>query len=385
MRGRSPARGWRDLRPEGPTNPVRKLACSGYDVSMVRAVAIGVVFACLGCGSVKDHGTDAPAGNGDAPGIDAPGIDAATAVPTKPVAPTLADTAYQGSQRKFTTQLGTTCTGRVAASMGGSGFCFLAADDNVKCAGMIGGVSFGMSFGTTGQANAEQIMVMFGQDNGMCITKTDHTVWCMGTNTNAFGAGNLSMNFARWTAHSDLAAIASGTWDQICGITTGGQILCGSSVGAGAFGIPPVNQGAAGQTSMWVDTTGALHASDTTVLRAGESRTSCQVKANGLVCSGTAFGPTNGTVVMGSSTSSGTCWLTTDGTVSCNTGPKFAAGKVLYLATDLYSDSICAIYNDGAVWCVGPNNMGKLGTGNNLTLTTETMVAPAGSAHVACN
>ncbi|CAN5923567.1 hypothetical protein BH11MYX3_BH11MYX3_42530 [soil metagenome] len=354
---------------------------------MVRALAVGVTLVWFGCGSVKDQPSDAPTGNGDARQIDAPGsgIDAPpTAVPTTPVAPTLADPAYQGSQRKFTTQLGTTCTGRVAASMGGTGFCFLAADDSVKCAGVIGGVSFGMSFGTTGQANAEQIMVMFGSDNGMCITKTDHTVWCMGTNTNAFGPGNLTQNFARWTAHTDLAAIASGTWDQICGITTAGQILCGSAVGS-SFGIPPTNQGAAGQTSMWVDTSGMVRPSDTTVLRAGESRTSCQVKANGLVCSGTAFGPTNGSVVMGSTTNSGTCWLTTDGTVSCSTGPKFATGKVLYLATDFYSDSMCAIYNDGSVWCVGPNNMGKLGTGNNLTLTTETMVAPAGSAHVACN
>ena len=58
---------------------------------------------------------------------------------------------------------------------------------------------------------------------------------------------------------------------------------------------------------------------------------------------------------------------------------------VLYLAGSFYSDSLCAIYKDGAVWCIGSNRNGKLGTGNNLDLSVETMVAPPGSAHVACD
>jgi hypothetical protein len=342
-------------------------------------LALGVILALAACGDVKDN-MKMDGGNADAP--------PSAPKPVTPVAPTVAMPMYQGGQTVFKTDAGTTCTGRVAASMGSGGFCFLAADDSVKCSGKIDATSFGMTFGSTGQSGAAQIMVMFFTD-GMCITKTDHTVVCMGSNTNAFGTGNVGQQFARWTAHADVAAIASGTWDQICGITTGGQVFCGSSV-SGSFGIPPVNVGMAGQTSLWVDTFGGARISDASVLRPSESRTECQIKANGFVCaSGKSFGPTNGSIVMavsgGDPINPTVCYLDTAGTVTCTNGPRFQPGMVLYLAGDFYTDSLCAIYNDGSVWCIGSNTNGKLGTGNNLTLTTETMVAPPGSAHVACD
>jgi hypothetical protein len=245
-----------------------------------------------------------------------------------------------------------------------------------------------MSLASVGQTGAEQIMVMF-LDNGMCITRVDHTVLCMGTNTNAFGTGGTSPMFTRFTAHADIAAIASGTWDQICGITMAGQVFCGG-IGNPNFGNPPIDVGAAGQSSMWVDTFGSAHLSDTSVLRPGESRTECQVKSTGLNCAGSQFGPTNGSIVNGTSVggdpmNAPVCWLDDAGTVSCTTGPRFEPGKVVFLAADFYSDSLCAIYNDGSVWCIGSNADGKLGTGNNATLSVETMVAPPGSARVACD
>ena len=352
--------------------------------SAAQCVLVIACVATMACGSVTNHDVS------DAPPADS-SSDAApnSPVPITPVAPTVGTPMYQGGQTSFKTQLGTTCTGRVAASMGGAGFCYLAANDDVKCAGLVGGINYGMSFGAIGQTGATQLMVMFG-DNGMCVAKTDHTVLCMGSNSNAFGAAGTSTTFTRWTAHADVAAIGSGTWDQICGITLAGQVFCGGGIGNPNFGNPPINVGAPGQTSLWVDTAGMAHLSDTMVLRPAESRTDCVLKSTGLVCAlGGTFGPTNGTIVMGTnvemSGSDATCWLTDDGTVSCSYGPRFAPGKVLYLAADFYSDSLCAIYNDGSVWCIGSNTNGKLGTGNNAALTTETMVAPPGSARVACD
>lgn len=335
------------------------------------------------CGSVNEDRVDAPPGGGDGGGDDGPGA----AVPVAPAAPAVGTPMYQGGQRHFRTRDGGTCKGRVAAGMSSAAFCFLAADDNVKCSGVMSGVDFGMTPSNTGVTGAEQIMLFF-MDNGMCVTKTDHTVHCMGTNPNAFG-NTLSTQFSRWTARDDLAAIATGTWDQICGITLTGQVYCGGLGGTPNYGNPPVAVGAPGQTSVWVDTGGAARLSDTTVLRPGESRTECTVRANGLVCGGTAFGPTNGTVVNGGRSSGNpadfTCWLDSAGTVGCTNGPRFAPGKVMHLASSFYTDSLCAIYNDGSIWCIGTNTNGKLGTGNTATLATETMVAPPGTARVQCD
>ncbi len=329
----------------------------------------------LACGSARDHAVAEPDAATDGP----PPATLAVA----PVAPGAAQPMYQGGQTRFRTSSGALCSGRVAASMAGTAFCYLAADDDVRCAGVIAGIDYGMTPSAIGQPGAVQILLML-LDNGMCITRADHTVMCMGTNTNAFGAGNTSTTFKRWTAHDDVSAISTGTWDQLCGITQTGQVFCG---GAPNFGNPPVNIGPAEQTSLWVDITGAARLSDPLVLRPGESHTSCQIRAGGVTCTtGQIFGPANATVVMGGYVSSGggACWLTDDATVTCSYGRRFAAGKVLYLAASYSSDSLCAIYSDGSVWCIGSNDSGKLGTGNTAPLTTETMVAPPGSARVAC-
>lgn len=338
---------------------------------LVLAMATGMSF---GCGEVPvsdvDGGTDGPNGS-----------------PVTPVAPAAGKVMYQGQQRLFRTSTGTSCSGRVAASMGGTGFCYLAADDNVKCAGLVGGTTYGMTLAPIGVGGVEQILLMF-LDNGMCVTKTDHTALCMGTNTNALGTASPS--FTRWTARTDLAALGSGTWDQICGITTAGQTYCAGKA-TPEYGQPAVAVGTTGQTGLWVDTTGAAKLSDATVVRPAESRTECQITTAGMKCGAATYGPTNGTIVSGTLTASAAagaapvpCWLTDNGTVTCSSGPRFAAGKVLLLAANYYSDSMCAIYNDGSVWCLGSNTNGKLGTGNTTALATATLVAAPGSARVRC-
>jgi hypothetical protein len=306
-----------------------------------------------------------------------------------PVAPTVGHAMYQGGQTQFMTPTGT-CTGRVAGSMSLTGFCYLAASDEVKCAGLIGSTDYGMSFTTTGQTGATQIMV-FLLSSGMCIAKTDHTVYCVGSNTGILGDSPWP-TFRQWSEHGDIAAVATGFYGQLCGITLGGQVFCGGQRSAGDYGNPPINVGPPGQTSVWVDLFGEAHLSDPGVLRPGENSAKCLVQAQGLVCQelGT-FGPADGTIVMGTTVVRArtadlrTCWLAQDATVTCEYGPRFAAGKVLFLAAGFYSESLCAIYSDGSVWCIGSNQHGKLGTGNDAPLEIETMVAPPGSAHVGCD
>src|SRR5262249_49146833 len=131
--------------------------------------------------------------------VDAGGADAPShrGEPTmSPVAPR-AGFMYQGGQTKFRTAAGAICTGRVAASMSTSGFCFLASNDEVMCAGLIGGTNYGMSFAPTGQSGATQIMVMFS-GQGMCVARTDHTVQCMGTSTTPLGPPGVTTTFKQW-------------------------------------------------------------------------------------------------------------------------------------------------------------------------------------------
>src|SRR6187549_449275 len=92
-------------------------------------LAVLVLVWGVGCGEVPSSDVDA----GTLPG----------GMPLTPVAPAAGKAMYQGQQRLFRTTAGTTCSGRVAASMAGTGFCYLASDDNVKCAGLVGGTTYG--------------------------------------------------------------------------------------------------------------------------------------------------------------------------------------------------------------------------------------------------
>jgi hypothetical protein len=315
-------------------------------------------------------------------------------VPIAPIAPTMQVPMYQGSQTRFKVAGSyATCTGRVAASMSLSGFCYLAADDRVMCAGTVGGRPHRDEFTAVDIPGAARIIqiVTLG-DTGVCVTKTDHTVECMGSNAEAFGAAGVSDTFTRWTAHDDFAAITTADGKQLCGITLGGQVLCGGK----GFGNPPRNVSPPGQTSVWIDpNTGEARLSDPDVLRPGIAVTLCNVEAAGLACSTDSqeVGPSDGSMVMGTKINdygrSGgdlapNCWLTDRAEVFCDGAPRFTSGKVLLLAANYYEDSLCAIYSDGSVWCMGDNLNGELG-GPPPRLDVETMVAPPNSAHVECD
>lgn len=127
---------------------MRGLALLSLGMSL--GVSLGTLAS--GCGALPSEGDAGPGGT-----------------PVAAVAPAMAGVAmYQGTQRLFKTEGGGTCEGRAAASMGAGGFCYLASDDSVKCAGMVGNTNYGMTFQAIGQTGAAQLLLMFA-DNGMCL------------------------------------------------------------------------------------------------------------------------------------------------------------------------------------------------------------------------
>jgi len=313
-----------------------------------------------------------------------------------PVPPSAGHFGWQGLQTQFKDANGPACTGAVTVAIGDQATCFVAADDSLRCAGVVYTKSFGPRFVDTGQNGVDQILIgpTFNIANGnqLCIHKTDGTALCIG-----FGNVIKAADFTQWGTLNNLVAIGTGTFDQLCGIDQTGKIYCsGSGIGT----TPVVQDGGKLHSFFWQDTFGMLKADDLSVLRASAGRTECQVQAAGLRCFAGTFG-TAGNVVDGSEVASvagvgmpDACWLTSEGKVMCarhdmmgnvSMKPAFSGGTVLSLAANLYTNSMCAVFNDGSLYCVGKNDQGKLGTGDTVPLTTETMVQPPGTVRINCH
>ena len=92
------------------------------------------------------------------------------------------------------------------------------------------------------------------------------------------------------------------------------------------------------------------------------------------------------------------CWLDNAGDAFCASVPAFGPDpmpvptvaqvftkkNVLALAGNFYSDSLCAVYEDGSIACTGSNQQGQLGVGNTDYLLVEAEVQPAGSVDTTC-
>lgn len=303
---------------------------------------------------------------------------------------------------------GGTCDADVALAASDRAVCFAGADGEMKCAGAVSTVAFGNSFAGTGLTNVDQILISptrigTTDGNGLCVHRTDGTAWCLGdyNASGQFGDGTTSAqtSAAQWGSASDLVALGTGNWDQLCALDLSGTVSC---AGAGYGSTPAVaaDGGADGGIStFWVDTTGAVHADDPTVWRAGEGSSSCVVTAAGLSCSGDVSGTfgTPGQVVAGGieggavpGSSYGicgavACWLDVAGVVTChgcdnNGNPldvqPFGSSAVPAVALGLSRSGgpLCVVNNDGAVRCVGSTVSGLPNPPN----------APAGSARVRC-
>lgn len=309
----------------------------------------------------------------------------------KPLPPDDVNFMWQNLQTDFIDDQGIPCKGRVTAAIADQATCFVASDGELKCAGRVFQTVWGPTFTGTGVMNADQVTIAptFNAEdgNGMCVL-ADGVIQCMGRNNNTgkYGTGaTLDVPaLTPWGKLTDVVRMGTGTWDQHCALLANGDIHC-SGIVDGMMSLDPVLK-TSGASHFWIDTFGALKVDDAAVFRASQGRTECHVDAAGLSCTGMSFGPA-GEVVDGGIEfiNNHICWLTSGGDVACDLDPTpFEPGRVLALVINPYTASMCAVYDDASLWCVGPNEQGKLGTGDEAPLGVETEVQPAGSVRIDC-
>lgn len=309
---------------------------------------------------------------------------------------------WQGVQTAFLTADSTPCDGRVAITVGDQAVCYVGANGILRCAGRVYQTTFGTSFVPVDQLGpVEQVLISStsGSEtgNGLCAVKHDKTVVCLGdANSNgqfATGGKQPAAIPTQWGTVKGVERIATGTWDQICAWSADAPALCSGY----NIGLSPTPQGMEPAQGVWVSTFGEIKRDDPQVFRASNGRTECQVKADGLHCSefpnplGDPAHVVDGTIFgnpAGPAGGARACWLEDSGKVYCSASslkaPIFTGGQVLAIAGTHYADTLCAVYNDGSVWCMGKNDRGQLGTGDTNYVMSEKQVAPPGSVDVSC-
>jgi hypothetical protein len=297
---------------------------------------------------------------------------------------------------------GVECTGQVTLAVGDQVVCYVGVDDDLHCAGNVYTTAFGSSFVAVGKPGVDQITisatVSSATGNSMCIHETSGAIECLGDgNANgAFGNGTTDPS-ATWTqfgAAHDWARFTA-TNDAHCALDSTQAVYCAGY----EFGITPVEQGSGGEhVSVYIDDFGSAHVDDPAVWRASNG-SPCSVQADGLHCNAPmaeslsgSNGVVDGTISQapdGPIDPSPVCWLDETGTVSCGVSniseQEFAsASPIVALAGNFYTDTRCAVSDDGSLWCLGTNAHGELGIGSTTAVTTETMVQPPLSVKAQC-
>lgn len=309
-----------------------------------------------------------------------------------PVAPDATHFGWQGQQ----VVRSPACTGTVSLAVGATAVCFGRFDGKLVCAGKIGSRTFGTSFVDVGAGEVDQVLISrnvsfgAGPAQGACVRSvaSGHAM-CLG-NYNAqgqFGNGSTlaQAQFLTWGDMVPVKHLATGTWDQFCALDFQQGVRCAGLF----FGMTPTLQTARSTLDrLWVTEFGTTSVDDVSTFRVSNSRSSCRVTAVGLECSmasvpsGTAGQVVDGFRFGPPGPNEARCWLDVRGRVFCTTGPHFELQPVLTLAADFDTTSLCAVYADRSVWCLGSNEEGKLGTGSMSPAITETQVAPPGSVEI---
>jgi hypothetical protein len=315
-----------------------------------------------------------------------------------PVAPSATQYMWPSRQTEFQRGSGSGCTGRVTMAVGRSAVCFNAADDRLRCAGLVGGVNVGSSFVDFGIGGVDQIV--FHRDAAgqqvadVCVRTIANKVSCRGSHAPS-GA-------AAWSAWGDPAddyvAIASDGATKLCALNACGAIRCSD------FTFGAVATTTAGHNRFFVAPTASLTIDDPTIFRMQNGLPFCMVQAGGLDCAYTnpGFGVpwgTPGQVVDGTMYAGPDpdfpgslgykigCWLSSNGTVQCRQGTTTVSRfglPMLAIAGDFDTTTLCGVSDDAALWCRGDNTDGKLGNGTTTALPSETRVVPPLTVFVGC-
>ncbi len=275
---------------------------------------------------------------------------------TLPVAPTPQNFMWQTLQEQFLDEAGGECRQKIALAVSDHATCYAAPGGDLRCDGSIYTQQYNFAT-STGITNVDQIMLSptfnAADGNGICVHKTDGTAWCMGSGVSSnswgqFGKGTTGAGYAQfvqWGDRNDIARIGTGTWDQMCALTMGGDVYCSGY----SFGASPVLVGTG--TSFYVTTFGTVDINPP-VDRASPGRTECTISSGNLNCEQT-FSSTSPVVDGGPRLYDffdcgflwplpfGVCLLNSGGTVECfggaQAGQYFGTGEVLTIATNLYT------------------------------------------------
>jgi hypothetical protein len=318
-----------------------------------------------------------------------------------PVAPSADRFMVQGRQTDFLNAAGEDCSASIVAAVSDQVACYVDASGALLCAGTLYEVEYGPSFASTSLEDVSQVLlfpVMEEVDgNSACAVVGGHPS-CMGFN-NYFGAlGSGSPQpvafWTEWDADvSGVTMMATGSASQSCLIDGDGQGWC---TGEG-FGVAPAVESLGPHESVYVDSAAGVYFDLPLVWRASQGSSKCTVQADGLHCGETLLGRAGHVVDGGYIREQDTApvlWLEDDGKVyrfdrlwdeSTVTTQIFTDVSTLALLYTFNTDTICAVTNTGAMHCVGSNQRGKLGLGDEEPLLEETEVLGAGTFDLRCH
>jgi hypothetical protein len=182
---------------------------------------------------------------------------------------------WQGQQVKLT-NAGQECDAQIALGVGDQAVCYTAADGSLKCAGLVYTSNFGPNFTTVpDRVDAEQIFISptfnSSTGNAMCVRQGDGTLWCMGDRNDWGQFGGVvgpTSSFVQWGGRNDVSQVGTGTWDQMCALTTSGLVLCSGN----GFGVNPMSVGFSSNGRFVVTTTGQASIDDPSLWRAASRR-----------------------------------------------------------------------------------------------------------------